>query len=74
MSKELVKMGEAIENALENCPINDVLSVLTGAFVGLVVELVRRNGQDTNKQITIDGGSTSRNITIHPPKNTEVHE
>lgn len=61
------KLGAAIESALDEAPAADVLSVLTGAFVGLAVELVRRAGHDTGKEIKLDGGS-SRDITIHSPK------
>lgn len=67
---EIKKLADAIERALEKCPVSEVLSVLTGCFVGLTVELVRRQcgpGEDMNKPITIDGGK-SRDITIHAPK------
>lgn len=63
----LEEIGVAIERALEECDVNDVMAILTGAFVGLTVELVRRNGHDTNKQITVSGGK-ERDITIHAPK------
>ena len=43
------------------------LSVLTGCFVGLTIELLRRNGCAPNGDIKIDGGD-QRDITIHPPK------
>lgn len=61
------KLGAAIERALDDAPVADVLSVLTGAFVGLTVELVRRQGHDLSKEIKVDGGS-NRDITIHAPK------
>lgn len=60
-------IGKAIKLALEECPTADVLSVITGTFVGLTVELCRRNGHDAAKQITIDGGA-NRDITIHAKK------
>jgi hypothetical protein len=61
------KLGSAIEQALEEAPVEDVLSILTGAFVGLTVELVRRQGHDVSQPIKVDGGP-NRDITIHPPK------
>lgn len=63
----LDKLGVAIEAALEEEPVSDVLAVLTGAFVGLTVELVRRQGHDVTKEIRVDGGR-QRDITIHAPK------
>ena len=64
---EIEKLGNAISDALDTCPVADVLSVLTGALVGLTVELVRRKGEDVNKEITLNGGD-QRDITIHAPK------
>lgn len=61
------KLSAAIELALDEAPVADVLSILTGAFVGLTIELVRRQGHDVSKQIKVDGGQ-QRDITIHPPK------
>lgn len=61
------RLGAAIEQALDEAPVSDVLSILTGAFVGLAVELVRRQGHDTNMPIKVDGGP-NRDITIHAPK------
>lgn len=63
----LKALGKAIEQALDECPVSDVLSVLTGSLVGLTVELVRRQGEDINKAITLNGGD-QRDITILPPK------
>ena len=63
----LKTLGDAIERALEECPVSDVLSILTGYLVGLTVELVRRQGEDTNKSITLSGGD-QRDITIAPPQ------
>lgn len=63
----LENIGVAIEQALEECDVNDVLAILTGAFVGLTVELVRRAGHDTSDKITVSGGK-ERDITIHAPK------
>lgn len=61
----LDKLGDAIVLALDECPVHDVLSVLTGSFVGLAVELVRRAGEDTQKAIVLKGGPERRSITIH---------
>ncbi|HDR8991461.1 hypothetical protein [Burkholderia vietnamiensis] len=61
------KLGAAIEAALDEAPVSDVLSVLTGAFVGLAVELVRRHGHDVIQEIKVNGGQ-QRDITIHAPK------
>jgi hypothetical protein len=63
----LENIGKAIEQALDEEAVSDVLSVLTGAFVGLTVEVVRRQGHDINKEIKVDGGD-QRDITIHAPK------
>lgn len=64
---EIDKLAIAIERALDKSPVADVLSVLTTAFVGLTVELVRRQGHDVRKEIKVDGGK-QRDITIHAPK------
>lgn len=61
------KLGASIEQALNEAPVSDVLSILTGAFVGLTVELVRRKGHDLNLPIKVDGGP-NRDITLHAPK------
>lgn len=66
------RLGAAIEMALDECSPADVLSVLTGAFVGLTVELARRQGHDPDVQIKIDGG-TSRDITIHAKKTEAIN-
>ena len=61
------RLGDAIEAALDTAPAADVLAVITGCFVGLTVELLRRAGHDVTQPIKIDGGQ-QRDITIHPPK------
>jgi hypothetical protein len=61
------KLAAAIELALEEAPVSDVLPVLIASFVGLTVELVRRQGHDATKELKIDGGP-QRDITIHAPK------
>jgi len=63
----LINIKDAITAALLNVPASEVLSILTGAFVGLTVELVRRQGHDATQEIKIDGGD-NRNITIHAVK------
>ncbi|MCA8321199.1 hypothetical protein [Burkholderia cepacia] len=63
----IAKLGGAIESALDEAPVSDVLSALTGAFVGLAVELVRRQGHDVAREIKVNGGQ-QRDITIHAPK------
>lgn len=67
----LAKMGKAIEAALEESGASQVLAVLTGCFVGLVVEVVRRHEGEASalKEIKIDGGK-QRDITIHASKET----
>jgi hypothetical protein len=40
------------------------LQLITGMFVGLNLEFVRRQGEDANKEIKIMGCG-NRNITIH---------
>lgn len=60
-------LGEAISTAVANADINDVLALLTGTFVGITLEIVRREGHDTDKEIKLDGGP-NRDITIHAPK------
>ena len=55
------------KGALDSAPVDEVLSILTGAFVALTVELVRRSGHNIEQAIEINGGK-DRNITIHPPK------
>lgn len=61
------KLGAAIEAAVRDAPTYDVLSVITGTFVSLTVELVRRQGHDVNLPITVNAGP-NRDVTIHPPK------
>jgi len=45
--------------------VSTALSVLTGCFVSLTLEVLRRNGHVTDGDIKIDGGD-QRDITIHP--------
>lgn len=62
-------LASAIEAALDEAPAAEVLSIITGVFVGLTVELCRRQGHDVALPITVDGRA-SRDITIHSPKAT----
>jgi hypothetical protein len=66
-AEPLHALGEAIKKALAETSVDEVLSVLTGAFVGLTVEVLRRSGHESEKEIKIDGGS-QRDITIHAKK------
>lgn len=63
----LEAITEAVGNALAEASVTEVLAVVTGVFVGLTVELVRRQGHDVSKEIKVDGGQ-QRDITIHAPK------
>ena len=47
--------------------VSTALSVLTGCFVSLTLEVLRRKGHVPEGDIKIDGGD-QRDITIHPPK------
>lgn len=60
-------LGEAIKTALDEVPVDQVLSLLTGSFVSLTIEVLRRKGLDTTKEIKIEGGKM-RDITIHAAK------
>lgn len=61
-------LGNAVHAALKEETVDDVLALLTGCFVGLTLEVLRRNGHDDeSKDIHIDGGS-ERDITIHAKK------
>lgn len=58
------------ERALMDLAREDVsiaLSVLTGCFVGLTLEVLRRQGHAPEGDIKIDGGD-QRDITIHAPR------
>lgn len=67
MSAAIEALGAAVERALDECPVSDVLSVITGTFVSLTVELVRRRGHDISREIKVDGGP-NRDVTIHAAK------
>ncbi|HDR8930477.1 hypothetical protein [Burkholderia vietnamiensis] len=63
----LEALTEAVGHALAEAPVTEVLAVVTGVFVSLTIELVRRQGLDVNKEIKVNGGQ-QRDITIHAPK------
>jgi hypothetical protein len=66
------KTEKAFERALLDLAGEDLptaLSVLTGCFVSLTLEMVKRAGHDTDRDIKVDGGD-QRDITIHAPKVT----
>ena len=67
-SPAITARDEALDIALDECPVEEVLSFLMGNFVGLVVEVCRRNGgADENCEIKIEGGA-NRDVTIGPRK------
>jgi ketosteroid isomerase-like protein len=61
------KLGAAIAEAVSNADVQDVLALLTGAFVALTLEMLRREGHDPKGDILLDGGE-NRDITIHKAK------
>lgn len=66
-SPAITELNEALDIALDECPVEEVLSFLMGHFVGLVVEVCRRNGGvDESSEIKLEGGS--RDVTIGPRK------
>lgn len=48
------------------------MAFITGAFVGLMTEMVRRHGGDSSLDIKIDGAG-NRDITIHAVKPDQQH-
>lgn len=61
------KLGAAIAEAVSTADVQDVLALLTGSFVGLTLELLRREGHEPTGDILLDGGA-NRDITIHKAK------
>lgn len=62
--------AEKFENALMRLVEEDAqtaLCLVTGAFVSLILELIRRQGHEPVGDVLIDGGE-SRDITIHAAK------
>ena len=60
------KLQAAFVELIEVDPAQ-ALQLITGMFVGLTVELVRRQGEDASRDILIDGCGR-RDITIHASK------
>jgi ketosteroid isomerase-like protein len=61
------RLGDAIATAVQTADIQDVLALLTGAFVSLTLEMLRREGHEPTGAIRLDGGE-NRDITIHESK------
>jgi hypothetical protein len=59
LEDEFVKLIETDTDA--------ALQLITGMFVGLTLEYMRRRGHEPSGDIKIDGGR-QRDITIHAPK------
>lgn len=73
MATEAEKNFEKALLELASEDIAMALSVLTGCFVSLTLEVMRRNGHTPDGSIKIDGGD-NRDITIHAPKTAELHQ
>ncbi|MFS2049751.1 hypothetical protein ACEN9J_02775 [Variovorax sp. Varisp41] len=58
----------ALINLVEQDGIKEALSAVTASFVGLTTFALEQAGHKLEGQIVIDGGPTSRDITIHAPK------
>jgi hypothetical protein len=62
---------QAFDTAIRELVQDDqqaALNMLCGHLVGLLSALVELDGGDSNQELTIDGGLTSRSITIHEKK------
>lgn len=57
-------IAKAVERAIDTEPLNDVVGVVAGCFVGLMEGLVRQRGEDPSRQITLTGDN-GREITLH---------
>ncbi len=53
---------------LTDISASDALSIATGVFVSLVLNVVRSSGHDISGEVKVDGGQ-NRDITIGAPKN-----
>lgn len=60
---------EALVRLVERDGMREALSTVTASFVGLVMLAMEHAGHATSGEVRIDGG-TSRDITIHAPKET----
>lgn len=67
MSK-LDDIATAIENAIDEEPMSEVLSAVTGCFVGLLEGLAKQKGFNPDESITVAGGPHRRDITLHATK------
>jgi hypothetical protein len=61
------RLGDAIATAVQTADTQDVLALLTGSFVSLTLEMLRREGHEPTGAIFLDGGE-NRDITIHGQK------
>ena len=72
MSSEFDRAAKRFREALEDMLGTDytaALSIVTGTFVSLTLEVMRRHGHDPKGEVRIDGGK-NRDVTIHAPKET----
>lgn len=70
LDKEFKQTAECFQTALLDMLENDyaaTLSIVTGTFVSLTMEVLRRNGHESDGEIRIDGGE-NRDVTIHARK------
>ncbi|WP_132644713.1 hypothetical protein [Rubrivivax gelatinosus] len=70
MADNLDVAGARFQRAVEDLLAIDyptALSIVTGTFVSLTLEVMRRHGHEPSGDVRIDGGE-NRDITIHAPK------
>lgn len=67
MSKPHDEFIGAFCKFMDQTSIEDAMSVAAGLFVSLVTGYMEHRGEDSSKEITIDGGD-NRDITIHAAK------
>lgn len=67
VDNKIAAFDQAIR-ALAEVDQQAALNMLCGHLVGFLSALVHLDGVDPNSEITIDGGLTSRSITIHEKK------
>lgn len=60
---------EALVRLVVEVGLHEALCIITASFVDLVMLATEHAGHKTDGEIKIDGG-TSRDITIHAPKET----
>ncbi len=66
MSK-LEAIAAAIESAIDDEPMSQVLATVAGCLVGLMEGLAAKRGFNPDEAMTINGG-VNRDITIHAVK------